>query len=648
MTEQTEWYAYFVVGFMVPLAAFFLWNLNQKVRPYVIPGLMGIAAFILFYLQPDSNVMFRDFVVISAMTLVHYLLDWYFDSERDPKIMSKVFKFLTLLGLWLFVSRLLWFTRFKYWTTQSPISTAVLIAAFALSYFAFLESAKTKVSPRVEKILIGISVLIFTIFATRPDMSFLDASFFTGPVDLIWQGGWLFWDVPSQYGFLNIFLLSLIPADTSWFALYILNSIFVLACAFLFFHLCYQLGSGFLFWLFSTVLTILVVFLAPGWLPDLVGVNSLPSIGAFRFFWCYVLLFIVVKTVHKPQLCLRLGSIAWALGVLWSFENLIFVSVIWFAAAVDLVNWGWRRSLKMFAQAFSILILFLVLISGYYLIRLGHAPDFRAYYEFAFAYKGGIGALPINPAGAVWYLIIVYGILASALVLAVRTKSSQRPIVMASGALVWATSSYFIWRSHENQISNLGPLYLSALFATLYVTQHAGLKRFAHQLFIVVFSVLAVGTFGNVSHLGSYFESLVAPRTPETIHSRFPKPDPSLVQLLEGSGLEKSAPLAFFVRGPFFPNTHQAWLPYSPDALMSLLPIDRQLVYIKRWFERSPLRAGGIVRSTEFAESNEPLLKGIGFLTVNPKMLMPSLDESFKAVKEIKNDNWQILWFEPK
>jgi hypothetical protein len=46
-----------------------------------------------------------------------------------------------------------------------------------------------------------------------PDVGFLHWSVFIGPAEMVRQGGWLLWDVPSQYGFLEYTLIVHFPCQ---------------------------------------------------------------------------------------------------------------------------------------------------------------------------------------------------------------------------------------------------------------------------------------------------------------------------------------------------------------------------------------------------------------------------------------------------
>jgi hypothetical protein len=53
---------------------------------------------------------------------------------------------------------------------------------------------------------------------------------FVGPAELVRQGGWLLWDVPSHYGFLNTLVVAAVPVQSAWQAMHLVNG-FLLACS---------------------------------------------------------------------------------------------------------------------------------------------------------------------------------------------------------------------------------------------------------------------------------------------------------------------------------------------------------------------------------------------------------------------------------
>src|SRR5207302_5517408 len=96
-----------------------------------------------------------------------------------------------------------------------------------------------RASPSLRRVLgyvvtpVVLSLFAIASFATGPlfDIdSFHHWGFYTGTAELIRQGGWLLWDVPSQYGFLDELVIAWLPLSI-WESLYVLNATFNFALA---------------------------------------------------------------------------------------------------------------------------------------------------------------------------------------------------------------------------------------------------------------------------------------------------------------------------------------------------------------------------------------------------------------------------------
>ena len=74
-------------------------------------------------------------------------------------------------------------------------------------------------------------------FSTAELFSHLKGGFFhhwqpyTGVLSMINQGGYLLWDVPSQYGFLSLLTIYIFPVVDPWLKLYYINGIINLSIA---------------------------------------------------------------------------------------------------------------------------------------------------------------------------------------------------------------------------------------------------------------------------------------------------------------------------------------------------------------------------------------------------------------------------------
>jgi hypothetical protein len=123
-----------------------------------------------------------------------------------------------------------------------------------------------------------------------------------------------------------------------------------------------------------------------------------------------------------------------------------------------------------FVTAFIFPVIMFILYNSFGFLQRYHLlPDWRGYYEYATAYTGGFGAIPIDPAGNVWMPFLVF---CSLLVAGLYTfkrgvKDPHLPAIVAALAGIWAVSSYFVSRSHPNNIINLTPVYCMAVAIAL-------------------------------------------------------------------------------------------------------------------------------------------------------------------------------------
>jgi hypothetical protein len=169
------------------------------------------------------------------------------------------------------------------------------------------------------------------------------------------------------------------------------------------------------------------------------------------------------------------GSGLWLLGVLWSVESAVYVTAAWFPAATVLAM---RPAVEPLARPARILAFFagvgralaipglllalaLAGIGAYYRLVLGAAPAWPAYWEYATAFSAGFGSLPADPRGAGWVLLLLHTALLAALVgLETDRRRGELALIWAAWGALWATSTYYIARSHDNNVINLCPVLL--------------------------------------------------------------------------------------------------------------------------------------------------------------------------------------------
>ena len=168
-----------------------------------------------------------------------------------------------------------------------------------------------------------------------------------GPAELVRQGGWLLWDVPSTYGFLSVLSVSWMPVASPWQAYYLVHATLTALSATMLYGLLRSLRTGLTNYAFALLTTLLAAFLMPGISFYLTGPSIHPPLSAFRYVWCYALLAVLVWE-SRAELTSRqhwgiplVGQFAWVLGVLWAPESAIYCSVMW-VPGFSLM--AWRRA----------------------------------------------------------------------------------------------------------------------------------------------------------------------------------------------------------------------------------------------------------------------------------------------------------------
>ena len=446
--------------------------------------------------------------------------------------------------------------------------------------------------------------------------------FYIGPAELVRQGGWLLWDVPAQYGFLSELAIAWIPAPSPWESLFVLNSLMCFLLAASVFFLLRALGKGLINLAMSAAVALVATFFRPGLAAQITGPESFPSTGGFRFLWCVALLLVLILSLathsRRARIALAIaGNVVFALGVLWSAESAIYSMFVWLPGYFLMVvadRWAEpniRRRLFAIAWLAIVPVLFLLLavaiVFAVYQIGLGHRPDLLGYYEFGLVYQGGFGAYPTTAGGPGWVLFLAFAAPLVALVWNARKQSAAASIVLvATAALVYATSSYFVGRSHPNAVWNLAPEVCIAFAVTLRLANskmRAGpLPDLLKMVVAPILIILLVGSLGSRAALQEWVTS--PQQDIAHMETALPAIDPSLADLLRahvqpgddvaylGDGTD---PL-MFSSGPM-PDGYPLWLPLDPWAAVNLLPPARRALYLERFIAQDP-EGGWLIERT--------------------------------------------------
>jgi hypothetical protein len=479
---------------------------------------------------------------------------------------------------------------------------------------------------------------------------------YLGPALLVRQGGWLLWDVPSQYGFLSELVIAALPLREVWRSLWLLNTLCVAGCASAFYLSCCALRAG----LSQQVLSLALALTAVNGLIWGTAPQLTPSVGPYRFVWVYALLLLLGRESRRapgtgPSRELRVaGNAVWVVGCLWSIESAVYCSSVWLPAWAVLTCCAgdaqrarnWLRLLPLASLAAALL-----LIQTIYLCGLGHGPDWRALTDFVMPYAAGIHSIVSDPHGAVWCLVFCFAVLLTALIEHWQRGATRAVLALHVGlcASVWSTATYFFARSLPGVAQVLGQVYALALVLALRAAPSDGgsalrapsyLPRLALAALATLWLTTALATpettFGALAHVCDRASGLGG--TPV----RLATDDENA--LLQRAGVRRDQPLAY--AGPALLGAwrtadgrhlrddldHPALLPFTSFTLVAPLAPGRRAVYLARFVERRHT-SGWLLVDEDYVDGVLP--RG---------SLAPLLGEHYDLVPQGANDRRTLYW----
>lgn len=664
--EEWEWAQYLCLGTLFPALLLAITTAStrwRQVERALLPVKLGLAGYALavcgaFAFQSFSApilivaivqwaliVAFRSARLRFCNHMAVLELPWKAvdgDSGRRDLVAEIMGLFLVVLS-WRVAVRMVWWTSFVNWVAESTYTYTVLLAALVLvTGSVFLGSARaSRARPWMSRsatvlglvILAMVSLRVDTLGAAPPSSpwyargqcAFYHWGAIVAPADLVRQGGWLLWDIPTQYGFLSTLALALMPFKSIWQSFYVLNAVVMFAAAAMVFCMYRSLGRGWLNWIFSLAVALASVLLVQGWPRPLepTGPHVTPAVGAFRFFFCFALLAALVWEFRSDPRArnpwpLLAGNVCWAVGTLWSVESAAYCATIWLPAYLALLcrralalepegeTPPWRARLRVAAWLAMPPCLLAAAAAGitlYYVSHLGHGPDWMAFIDPASAAK--VFALPMQRDGTVLVLLLLFSTLATVAVACARSRRSIGALGLIGGAwgALWAVGSYFVGRSHEVNGVNIYSVAFAAVAVCLYLLQRDRaadrVAPFVKMALVPVLTMLVTMTFGVPAQLPA---TLAAIRRgyQRRIDRALPRMDPYLTSLLDGAHVKfvegvtpaswgSPLPARVVVRGGPKPRprvvTYRNWA--LPSVVLFPLPEQRREIYMERYAERT-------------------------------------------------------------
>jgi len=470
----------------------------------------------------------------------------------------------------------------------------VILGAVSYITYKFIsnDSAKSKTIQ-----LFGLEYLIFAYLAFRSDNLFSTDgseyhwSYYTDVIRSVQVGGILLWDTPSQYGFLNILLASMISTD-AWQGLYLLQ-------------------GGFLFLVTSATYTFTSNILKNnrfGWLlafgcafvfffadPSLIGPQPYPSSSVIRFGPSFLLLLAISYSLLRESserfLSLFLKGLIPSLyifGILWSAESFIYCTVILLGYILaKCIQHAQPSTLAITKLIFHEVLFYAGLsliaigvIASYYKITYGVFPDIEMFFMYGKYYSAGFGAYSLKLYSSLLILLIPLILLFNILFINAKPRPSQARKVGALiviTAAIFAWMSYYIGRAVPNNIGAISPMiiycYLLILVAIKELRGEIIQSLLRNCIYVFIFmhisSILIQPKF-----LGQFFDGGFKGFNPNIADSRRAA-SPELLGLINALPNSKDQSFVFYGASGPLPyiaaidqlSSEQPWIP-QPFALL--------------------------------------------------------------------------------
>lgn len=205
-----------------------------------------------------------------------------------------------------------------------------------------------------------------------------------------------------------------------------------------------------------------------GYPPNWMGWMIAPSVGGMRFAPLSLLLLHILWTEAGDRPNDAVGHSLWLFGLAWSPETGFFCSLVWWPylalREAQLRTGTWPVILALIAGgARAVLATLAGLALLVVVFRLGFG-DWPSIYGFLAYVRNPPGVLPPNALGPVWLVPITAGL---ALFAASRADGRGVRTIFVCLAAFLGTVSYYLGRSHDNNVLNLLPFMVLALVAAM-------------------------------------------------------------------------------------------------------------------------------------------------------------------------------------
>jgi hypothetical protein len=331
---------------------------------------------------------------------------------------------------------------------------------------------------------------------------------YLSPVEALLSGGVPYRDFPVQYGIGPTFLLASVCGNNCWNAVYWTT---VVANTMQFVTLCWcvlllteRQSRGVRRLALAAMFC--AVFLWTAFPALLANAVMTPSVSGIRFLPMCALVLHVLLAERATKPSDWRGHLIWLLSMGWSMETAAYASLIWWPYLA-------LRSSRTIADRKALIVRIVqiaavgigatgAVITAMLLTYRGFYGTWLEAISF-FAYLNHLPtALPINLIGPVW--LALAGIATAIMLLFTLPPSRESRQLYVCLIAYTASGSYFLSRSHDNNILNLFPLLVLVLLTVLASLSKiegdktkASITGFAHVVFASMIAFLPVSQFDS-------------------------------------------------------------------------------------------------------------------------------------------------------
>ncbi len=625
-TETVEWATYMAALFVFPPAVWILGWAVPRIAGSAVAGtlkrllvslvVLEFSAYAVLRANPSLvAAAFAGGIATTALVLAR-------DRSRAVQPVTVALSIACATAAWMAGGALVYWQNALSWLTASPLTAVVLAASVLIIGFTLRSWVRdeSKVGGAIRVLdLIPVAFLAVFSFRTFPVVEHYHWGFFIGPIEQLRQGGTLLWDTPSQYGFLSILIPALLPGS-AWQSFWFFQSLVYAIVACLMYVSIRRLSPGIAGAITALLITLVTLFFRPRSEALLLPAQMTPAAGPFRFIWCFVMLAFLVSSHLKAGEGTRrfvlVGTAIWVAAMLWSAETAIYVTAMWFPALLVHTLQAVRRDslpvagtilafVRIAAYQAAAAVVAGILVLAAYRLAGAPGPDLTGHFEYVLLYsRGGFGALPIDPTGTIWYLIIAFLIVSTILGLHARKNPRDSRLIVwaAAWGLVWAISSYFTGRSHPVNLVAIIPVLVYAMMACMRLRPFAASPHARSVMAASILPLLAMPLTLTAGHKAFGAEIARRQLAPARFHDQVPVLDPELESLLIEAGANPGDAFVLASDGRLMLEswsngdmTTHSWLP-KPFEIIGSLPEERRAVYLDR-NARSFAQPGWLIQS---------------------------------------------------